>query len=387
MCLSVRSGWGGPIAIRAALPLALVLSQLTSSIARGEDSSAGNAERGAPRLSDYCSRAREASKSTASLLLGPRVVLQGIKYPQGGDLQLGLYSALPQTQARAFVEYSLTRAYQGLISLQLGDADCHRQQFAQPLEEAVHVATDQGKRAALAVEIAFLDDTEPTIERLESEAEARQRAGVSTLVELADVHALASALRALRNDAREELTRLDAMAVPEPTGPLAHLTDDYRRATMDLEQLGSRIRQVAPWGVSVAGGVAATTQKNVDWFGTVEVSYNLGGLVQASAEREFLSARARELESATYELSHQARALDAALAKSTDVLKKQIAVVEASARALRGEAAALEPLSAPNQMHLSSVIKLRLLAADAQLVYLHGLEEQRKPWEDSDGRR
>ena len=360
---------------------------MLSSVARAEDSPAGEADRRVPRLNDYCQRVREASRSSASLLLGPRVVLQGIKYPQGGDLQLGLYSALPQTQARAFLEYSLTNAYQGLMSLQLGDADCRRQQVAQPLEEAVRVATDQGRRVALTQELAFLDESEPTIERLESEAEARQRAGVSTLLELADVHALASAVRALRVEARDELTRLDATALPEPTGPLAHLADDYRQATMDLEQLGSRIRQVAPWGLSVAGGVAATTQKNFDWFGTVELSYNLGGLVQAGAERELLSARARELESATYELTHVARAVDAALARSTDLLKKQIAVVDAGARALRAEASALEPLSAPNQMHLSSVIKLRLLAADAQLVYLHGLAEQRKPWEDTDGRR
>ena len=117
------------------------------------------------------------------------------------------------------------------------------------------------------------------------------------------------------------LTRLEATALPEPTRPLAHQADDYRQATMELERVGSRIRQVAPWGLSIAGGVAATTQANVDWFGTVEFRYNLVGLAQSSAERQLLSARARELDSATYELTHQARAVDAALEKSTSVLK------------------------------------------------------------------
>jgi hypothetical protein len=332
------------------------------------------------KLDDYCERVREAGKSTAAVLLGPRVAAQAIKFPRGGDILLGQTNA-PETQFRGWLQYSLTDAYHGTLSLQLGDADCRRQRLAQPLEDAIRLATDQGRRQALARQLRFLQENERTVVALERDAEARRQAETSTLGELLEIHTLAAAFRTQESEIEDALARLDAIGLPDPTGPLSPQAEQYERASMEVERLGSRIRQVAPWGLSLTGGLAANTTATVDWFGTLEVSYNLGGLVQAGAESRFLAARERELGSAHYELAHAARAVDEALARSVAWLREQIAAVEAGAGELRTAASVLEASDAPGRLHSLSVVTLRLVAVDAQLVYLRALAERRRPWE------
>ena len=332
------------------------------------------------KLDDYCERVREAEKSTAAVLLGPRVAAQAIKFPRGGDVLLGQTIA-PETQFRGWLQYSLTDAYHGTLSLQLGDADCRRQRLAQPLEDAIRLATDQGRRQALGRQLRFLQENERSVVALERDAEARRQAETSTLAELLEIHTLAAAFRTQESEIEDALARLDAIGLPDPAGPLAPQAEQYERASMEVERLGSRIRQVAPWGVSMTGGLAANTTATVDWFGTLEVSYNLGGLVQASAERRLLAARERELGSAHYELAYAARAVDEALARSVAWLREQIAAVEAGAGELRTAASVLEASDAPGRLHSLSVVKLRLVTVEAQLVYLRALAEQRRPWE------
>jgi hypothetical protein len=343
-------------------------------------------ERGTPdaafRLDDYCERVREAAKATAALLLGPRIAAQAIRFPFGGDANTGgIFIASSQKQLRAYADYSLTDAYQGILSLQLGEADCRRQKLAQPLEDAIRLSTDQGRRLALAKELEFLEQNERTVTQLQEESLARRQAGVGTLVELVEIDSLAETYRALRTQAEEDLAHLDAAGLPDPGGPVSRRAEEYNRASMDLERVGSRIRQVAPWRLSVNGGVAATTSAPADWFGTVEVSYNLGGIVQSEAERQVLRIRARELQADSYELAYAARALDAALQRSVAILQRQIAAVESERALLEAEASALEGSNLPNQLHERSGIRIRLLTLEANLVYLRALAEQRRPWE------
>jgi hypothetical protein len=257
------------------------------------------------RLDDYCDRVREAAKSTAALLLGPRLAAQAIKFPFGGDTELtgGITIGGSQKQFRAYAEYSFADAYQGILSLRLGEADCRRQKLAQPLEDAIRLSTDQGRRSALAKELAFLAQNERTVTRLQEESLARRQAGVGTLVELVQIEALAGTYRTLRTQTEEDLAHLEAADLPDPGGPVSGRAEEYNRAAMDLERVGSQIRQVAPWRVSMTGGVAASTTAPVDWFGTFEISYNLGGIVQSQAEQQVIRTRARELEGDSYELN------------------------------------------------------------------------------------
>jgi hypothetical protein len=362
------------------LAASVVLSLFVPAAARAQESTMSSAEPTAFRLDDYCERVREAAKSTAAVLLGPRVGVQAIKFPAGGDLALGQTTA-SETQLRGYTQYSFTDAVHGMLALKLGDAECRRQRLAQPLEDAIRVATDQGRRSALSREVDFLRENEEVVAGLEREAEARQRAEVGTLQELIEIQTLASAFRTQEAQTEDELSRLDASALHEATLPLAEQATEYERASMDVERLGSSIRQVVPWTFSVSGGLAANTVVPVDWFGTIELTYNLGGLVQGAAEPRLLSARQRELQSATYELVYAARVVDAALKQSVAHLKRQISVVEKEVEGLRAEETLLEASDAPGRLTLIAVVKLRLLAVQAQLVYSRALAEQRRPWE------
>ncbi len=361
----------------------IVLSLIVPEYARGQESTTSSVAASSPyRLDDYCERVREAGKSTAAVLLGPRVGVQAIKFPAGGDLTLAQTSA-SETQLRGYTQYSFTDAYHGILALKLGEAECRRERLAQPLEDAIRAATDQGRREALSRELQSLREHDDAVAGLERDAEARQRAQVGTVEELIEIQTLSSAFRSKESETEEELGRLDASALHEPTLPLSEQATEYERATLDVEQLGSRIRQVAPWTVSVSGGVAANSTIAADWFGTLELSYNLGGLAQGGAEHRLLSARERELESASYELVHDARVVDAALGQSLDRLSRQIAVVEKEIAALGGEEALLEGSDAPARLPLLSVVKLRRWTLEGQLVYSRALAQQRRPWESS----
>jgi hypothetical protein len=348
--------------------------------ASGQESVTSSLEQKAFRLDDYCERVREAATSSAAVLLGPRVGVQGIKFPAGGDLALGQTTA-SESQFRGYTQYSFTDAYHGILALKLGDAECRRQRLAQPLEDAIRVAMDQGRRDALSRELQFLRDNEELVAGLERDAEARQRAEVATVEELIEIQTLASAFRTQEADTEDALARLEASALHEPTLPLSGQVGAYEHASLEVERLDSRIRQVSPWTFSVSGGVAANTSIPVDWFGTVELSYNLGGFVQGAAEPRLLSARQRELESANYELAYAAGVVDAALSHSVEILKRQISVIEKEIERLRAEQTIFEGSDASGRLPLIAVIKLRLVVVEAQLVYLRALAEQRRPWE------
>ncbi len=348
--------------------------------ASGQESATSSLEPKAFRLDDYCERVREAATSTAAVLLGPRIGVQAIKFPAGGDLALG-QTAASESQFRGYTQYSFTDAYHGILALKLGDAECRRQRLAQPLEDAIRVATDQGRRDALSRELQFLRDNDDVVAGLERDAETRQRAEVATVEEVIEIQTLASAFQTQEADTEDALARLEASALHEPTLPLSRQVSEYERASMDVERLGSRIRQVSPWTFTVSGGVAANTVIPVDWFGTLELSYNIGGFVQAAAEPRLLSARQQELESANYELAYAAGVVDAALSQSVEILKRQIAVVEKEVERLRAEQALLEGSDAAGRLPLIAVIKLRLVVVEAQLVYSRALAEQRRPWE------
>jgi hypothetical protein len=357
----------------------VILSLFAPETARSQESTTSSDEPAAFRLDDYCERVREAGKSIAAVLLGPRIGVQAIKFPAGGDLALGQTSA-SEIQLRGYTQYSFTDAVHGILALKLGEAECRRQRLAQPLEDAIRVATDQGRRNALSREVEFLKENDEVVAELERDAEARQRAQVGTLQELIEIQTLASAFRTQEAETEDDLSRLDASALHEATLPLSKQATEYQQASMDVERLGSRIRQVSPWTFSVSLGLAANSVIPVDWFGTVELSYNLGGLVQTAAEARILSARERELQSATYELVYAARVVDAALGQSVERLKRQISVVEKEVLGLRAEETLLESSDAPGRLTLLAVVKLRLLVLQAQLVYSRALAEQRRPW-------
>jgi hypothetical protein len=359
-----------------------VLTAVTAIVVVTAASAVTRAESLSTRPDDYCSRVWELARSRAALLYGPRIGVQALRYPPtGGSDSTGFEAAQRQVQVRSFLDYSLTHAIEGKYTLDLANAECRRRQKAQPVEEAIRVATEQGRRAALGKEIAFLTEQAPEIARFEREAEKRLEQQVSTLSELAEIRLLALSLKQLQLDAEDALAQIEAVPATDPSGPVSKAAVDYDQATLDAEQIDSRIRQVAPWNLSIRGGVAATpASSSVDWFGAVELSYNLGGIVSNAAEHRYLAARSRELESSSSELVPAARALDRTLAGSVQRLKKESLILEELAEQLRKDAAALEGANTPKQPHSRAVLSLRRLAVEARLVYLRELTVQRRPW-------
>jgi hypothetical protein len=332
---------------------------------------------------DYCARVWERARSDAALLFGPRIGVQAIRFPPASGTDVAGWSvAQRQTQVRPFLDYSLTNVLEGRLALDRADAECRRRKLSRPVEEAIRIATDQGRRAALLKEIAFLAEKAPEVARLEREAEKRLEEQVSTLSELTETRLFVLNLQQTQLDAEEAVARIEAMPASEPTGPVSQLAERYREATMEVERIDSRMRRIEPWSLSLRGGLAATpASSSVDWFGAVELGYNLGGLVRIGAERNYLAARSRELESTAAELLPAARTLDGVLAGSVERLKRDSQILEETTGQLGRDAAALEHADTARQSHAIAVLTLRRLAVEARLVYLRELAQQRHPWE------
>jgi hypothetical protein len=341
-----------------------------------------------PAKSDTCDRIRASGASEASVLLAPRIGAQALRFPTASGYDpAGGGGSQGQVQVRAFADYSVTGAVRGLRTLDLADAACQTWSNARPLEDAIRVGLEQGRRAALAKQVAFLSAKEPEIARIEGTTTARLERQVGTLSEVSETRALTSELRQMRLDAEGEI-ELSAQSVSEPRGPLSAAVERYERSTMKAEGIGSSIRRLAPWELSVRGGVAAVGTSLVgarspsyDWFGTVELSYNLGGIGRVVAENAFLAARSKELQSNRQDLGPAAREVDRALAASVLHLTKQIAALEELAEQLRRDQAALESAIAPKQPHALGLVALHLFIVEARLTYFRELLNQRRPWE------
>ena len=343
--------------------------------------------RGPDETEDTCARIMARANADVALLESPHVGIQAIRFPPSNSPDLSGWDAgSRQIQVRSFLEYSLTNLIAGTRTIDLAEAECRQTRAAQPVKAAIRIAADQGRRSALAKQLAFLSERESEIARLEQEAERRVAAQLGTLAELSEIRLLALNLRQLRSETEETLERVEAVPGPEPSGPIGPLVESYRQATMDMESAHTRVRQVTPWNISLRGGIATTpASSSVDWFGAVEVVYNLGGLFRPRAEATYLAARSRELASGADEIIPVAYAIDGALTASVSRLRRERQLLELREGQLQGDAVALVKAETLRQSHAAIVLRLQHLAVEARLIYLRELARQRETWERHHG--
>lgn len=247
----------------------------------------------APReeVPGYCQYVRGVADAESAVLLAPELFATtgavNAGEATGGSAPLGA----PKLRLTAGVGYDLVGLYRGLAFRRRAEADCRRYRALSALQAAVQTgASGIGAEPALAARASVLETALPQGEQLLARLREDVRVGRATVEELNALQLRLDGLRALSSDTAREREAL-AARVPLADQPLSVLLQELRAAEDALEEISAGLRSATAWDVRLRGGYDEVfdVQQDVPLFGTLTVSYNLGGLWQSGA-----NARARE---------------------------------------------------------------------------------------------
>jgi hypothetical protein len=326
-----------------------------------------------PRLagaSPYCAKVRERAADDASLLMAPRVYVQGLRFPNNGLLEGGTVTG-SGFQARAGVSFSATDLYKGLGMMGIADADCREHETRLELEATLVGGDDGPKRAAYEAQLGFLESHHDEVRRWIERAEARFAEHVITLVELEDMRAQAAALDRKVVQARGQATALAARSgVPNGAGAKSteQLSRAYSEASTDLTRAANRVRSADAWQLEMTAGIIPFPRE--EWFGLVQLGFNLGGLARRGHAERFAAARREEVELEPYEAVAEVHRYLGALKAAHDQARLELELVQRERERLARTLRAFTGSEAPNVIHERERLALDALALDAEAVYV-----------------
>lgn len=343
---------------RVAAAMAWVGVTTTALPARSEDSA-------------YCKKVRARASSEAALLFGPSVQAQAIRFPNNGTTDSGLTTGAG-FQLRAALSFSPLDLYKGFRVKQLGDADCQQHEAVVSAQQVLLQGADYGRLPALRRQVEFLDSTRSQSETILAKSEERVAAHVESLREAMEIRARIGALGRAREHSQGDVDRLEARGIDAYRGPLSVLVDAADRQVMQLERDASHVRSLAAWDVRVTGGVIPQPDQ-VDYFGMLQVGFNLGAFSRNAQETQYLDARAEELRRARYELRDQVETFRRQIRSAIAQAKRELSVVVRQAKMLAADRSALGQADAPNAPHALAMIDLDAVLVESERVFLAAL--------------
>mgnify|MGYP001160562884 CR=1 FL=1 len=357
------------------IAIACVLSgviSLTVGEARADDAVDVTGRQSSTR--DYCRKVTARAEADSALLFAPSVHAQVIRFPSTGfadttGMQLG--SGL---QPRAALSLGVIDIYKGFAVRGVAQKDCLRQEVAMPLQEMLSRQEEAGLEAALSEKLAYLHARIPEQQAIVAQAQARFEAGACTLVEVHELRrrVLESAARVA--EAERALAGVRSRSSGAPTESIGELLERYEQRSVEYEDSVEHLRRITPWKLNVSGGV--TARPDVDYFGFVELSYNIGGLFQGAAEARATAARTAELKNARYEARHQVEALRRELSEKAAILRRHARAIEEEIQRVSKELAAIDETEAPNKSHVQAMLTLQVIDLEAERRFASTLAER-----------
>lgn len=319
-----------------------------------------------------CRRLQAQAESQAFLLVSPTLWAEAVHVPRvGDDTGTGLYQGGPW-QLRAALSYSVLDLVRGVMVLGSVDAECRQHLAVEHARRTLELGEAIGELPARRAEREVLVGAREEVDGIVATAERRLREGLSTQMELGQIQAEALRLQRRADQLAGEIERLRA-AGHEEADPAALRADlsDYERATIELERQRSSIRRLSAWTVSVRGGVVPI--EPVDWFGQVQVGFNLGGFAQQIAEDAVVSAREGELRELSTELRSQIDRLEQRLRDSVPVLRTELGHVERQIELVERQRTLLGELETAEVAHVRAMLELQELGLRAEQARLAAL--------------
>ena len=319
----------------------------------------------------YCEKVHARAADDAALLTGPRLYLQGLRFPNNGVLEGGTVFG-QGFQTRAGLQFSPIDLYKGLGVRRAADADCREHDARVVLESASAVGDDEARRAAYQAESAFLEAHRAEVRAWVERAGARFSDHLITVVELQDVRGRASAIERKLVQARGQVQELTTRSSSEGAGParledVRHLAAAYANAAADLGQAFEHLRAGDPWQLDFTAGVIPYPR--ADWYGIVQLGFNVGGFGRSARAERYTAARLREVEQAPYESMATLHRTEGALTAMLDQATAELGLVERDRSELASTRHAVEGADAPHGVHERERLALEQLALDADAIY------------------
>jgi hypothetical protein len=123
--------------------------------------------------------------------------------------------------------------------------------------------------------------------------------------------------------------------------------------------------------VKLTGGVIP--QHPVDWYGTLELSFSLGALVQGEHERRYLEGRSEDLRYARDGVETRLAQFRAQISAALEQARRDLGLVDHSLEVLRATRLALEQSEAESAAQARDLIVLEQVSVESDSIYLRRL--------------
>jgi hypothetical protein len=301
--------------------------------------------------------------------MAPRIIAQGIRFPQNTVLDVGP-TAGNGYQLRAALTVSPLDVYKGFNVMRVAEADCSQHEAAVVVQDVLTRAMDGARSAALRAQADYLRAHRDEWQALEAKASERLSGRVITVVEFNALRQAVDTLDQKLVEVEGEAAQLEAHAPPLPGDEsLGDKAQRYFEESMRFERETTRIRNLDPWHFQVTGGVIPV--EPVDWYGVAEVSFSLAGLVRPGQEREYLAARADELTHARYEVLEQVKDLRAQAAAALTQARRDLELIEHDVAVIASTQSVLENSDAENIAHAKDTLAIEQLSNESVRVFLN----------------
>lgn len=320
----------------------------------------------------YCRKVQAKAGAEQALLLAPRLLVQGLRYPTGQVLDPNTFG-VAGVQMRAGLSFSATDFVKGLLLPSIADSDCERQDSQTELESLMESASHWGERPALDAQVAYLIEKQRTwAALLEAEEQLFARRAV-TLLELNEFRARITELERRLSQTRGRSAQMASEENPTPR-PLAEARARYLSQVERFERNSAGARALDAFGLRVWGG-ASISDRPTDWFAVAEFTVSLGGIHQAVQDRRYVAARLDEATQARYELGDRSKDLEQRLKMQKAQALEELKLLDTEIAGFEKTRTSLETISVHGADHAIGVLKLEEISKGADRVYLRRLVE------------
>jgi hypothetical protein len=336
------------------------------------------AARAAAQTSPYCRKTLARAEGDAALLAWPRVVVEGIRFPDSGRVDIGA-TVGDNIQGRVAMSLSPLDIYRGARLTRAAEADCAQHETSERLRDLFVAGLNPQTIEALEAQAAYLESRRTEWRALMGLAEDRLRAGLIMLTDLHDLRRFVSALERKLEAVKAQAEQLQAV-LPEgqpelaatPAG-LEALAKDYVQHSLELDEELGHLRSLDPWGIKLSAGAIPMPGQPADWYGFVEIGYALGGFGRNAHETEYLAARRAELRQASYALPARVRELTRLIAAEIAGATRQRDVVDGQLRTIEATRTLLETADVPQAEHTRAMLRAEGVLLESERVYFQSL--------------
>lgn len=324
----------------------------------------------------HCRSLRAAAEAKAQLLYAPTVQLRFTHQPNTGDLSEEQDLSNSGYRFRPTVSFATLDLVRASRLLESADAACAAARAAEPVADLLEQGVRYGQISALRAQIAFIEAQNERVDELLDGSRQRLERQIDTILEVDELVLRVLTLRRRLATARQELALLDVQDLDYELTPTSwDSIARYEEELIEYERVESSLRRLSAWQVNLQAGPVPGDEW--DWYGSVLVSVDLGGIGQVSAERRYLATRADEIRGHDADLRVRLSQLHDALGAGIAELVAEISLIDEQLALIGRERTQMEERGGSGWQHRDAALELDAFLLEAERVYLRRLYELR----------